>query len=85
VGASKRVVHKSGWIYNMLMEENIHAKKSGTRGNDGGGFIWFLGVIGASVYYIQTADGFWQGVLGILKALVWPAMLVYHFLKSLGV
>jgi hypothetical protein len=43
-----------------------------------------LGFIGAAVYYISTATGFWMGVLGILKALVWPAFLVYGLLKFLG-
>ncbi len=43
-----------------------------------------LGVIGAAVYYISTATGFWMGVLGFLKALVWPAFLVYGLLKFLG-
>lgn len=50
-------------------------------GNGGAGFAWFLGFIGAAVYYVQAADGFWQGVLGILKAFVWPAFLVYSVLK----
>ncbi len=43
-----------------------------------------LGVIGAAVYYIQAATGFWSGVLGVLKALVWPAFLVYELLKMVG-
>lgn len=43
-----------------------------------------LGFIGAAVYYVSTATGFWMGVLGILKALVWPAFLVYYLMKSLG-
>jgi hypothetical protein len=46
--------------------------------------VYGLGLIGALVYYIQQADGFWSGVLGILKALVWPAFLVYHLLKFVG-
>jgi hypothetical protein len=45
-----------------------------------GGAIYGLGVIGAAVYYIQNATGFWSGVLGVLKALVWPAFLVYRLL-----
>jgi len=45
-----------------------------------GGAVYGLGVIGAAVYYIQQATGFWMGVLGILKALVWPAFLVYKLL-----
>jgi hypothetical protein len=50
----------------------------------GGGAVYGLGFIGALVYYIQRADGFWPGVLGILKAVVWPAFLVYELLKSLA-
>ena len=43
----------------------------------GSGGIYCLGTIGAAVYYLQQATGFWPGVLAILKALVWPAFLVY--------
>jgi hypothetical protein len=49
-----------------------------------GGAIYCLGFLGAVVYYIQHAATFWAGVLGILKALVWPAFLVYGLLKSVG-
>jgi hypothetical protein len=45
--------------------------------------IYGLGLIGAAIYYISTATGFWIGVLGFLKALVWPAFLVYQWLKFL--
>ncbi len=45
-----------------------------------GGMVYFLGFIGAAVYYIQTATGFWNGVLGFLKAIVWPAFVVYSLL-----
>jgi len=48
-----------------------------------GGAIYGLGFIGAVIYYIQTATSFWMGVLGFLKALVWPAFLVYELLKFL--
>jgi hypothetical protein len=40
-----------------------------------------LGVIGAAVYYIQHTTTFLGGVLGILKALVWPAMVAYKLLE----
>jgi hypothetical protein len=46
--------------------------------------VYGLGLIGAAVYYISTATTFWMGVLGFLKAMVWPAFLVYEALKSLG-
>ena len=48
------------------------------------GSIYGFGFIGAVIYYISTATGFWMGVLGFLKALVWPAFLVYELLKSVG-
>jgi len=46
--------------------------------------VYGLGFIGAAIYYISTATGFWMGALGVLKALVWPAFLVYEALKALG-
>ncbi len=49
-----------------------------------GEMVWFLGAIGAAVYYIQQAQSFSEGVLGILKALVWPAILVYQLFQYLG-
>ncbi|HEX6891033.1 MAG TPA: hypothetical protein VF141_10070 [Chryseolinea sp.] len=45
--------------------------------------VYGLGFIGAVIYYVSTATGFWMGVLGILKAFVWPAFLVYEALKTL--
>lgn len=51
----------------------------------GGEAVYGLGLIGAAVYYISVAASFWLGVLGFLKALVWPAFLVYGALKYLGV
>ena len=52
--------------------------------NSCGGVVYGLGFIGAVVYYITTATGFWNGDLGVLKALVWPAFLVFELMKSLG-
>lgn len=46
--------------------------------------VYGVGMIGAIVYYIASATSFWMGVLGVLKALVWPAFLVYEALKALG-
>lgn len=46
--------------------------------------VYGLGFIGAAVYYITQATGFWMGIVGFLKAIVWPAFLVYEALKQLG-
>lgn len=48
--------------------------------NSCGGIVYVLGLIGAVIYYISTATGFWMGVLGILKAIVWPIFVVMKLL-----
>ena len=45
--------------------------------------IYGLGFIGAAVYYIGHAASFGAGVIGFLKAIVWPAFLVYKLLEFL--
>jgi hypothetical protein len=57
---------------------------SNYQNNASGGAVYGLGLIGAAVYYIQAATGFWMGVVGFLKALVWPAFLIYEALKHLA-
>ncbi|MFH0832081.1 MAG: hypothetical protein V1886_04430 [archaeon] len=59
--------------------------KCGCKGTCCGGAIYGLGFIGAAVYYIGQATTFLAGVLGFLKAMVWPAFLVYSALKFLGI
>jgi hypothetical protein len=46
--------------------------------------VYGLGFIGAAVYFIMTATSFLSGLIGFLKALVWPAFLVYELFKFLG-
>lgn len=52
--------------------------------NSSGGAFYGLGLIGALVYYIQHADSFMAGFIGILKAVVWPAMVIYNILGFLN-
>jgi len=44
------------------------------------GGMYFFGFLGAAIYYISTAGSFWMGVLGVLKALIWPLFLVFKLL-----
>lgn len=46
--------------------------------------VYGLGMIGAWVYFVSTATSFGMGVLGILKGIVWPALLVFEALKAFG-
>ncbi len=59
--------------------------KQTVQDNGSSGALYGLGFIGAVIYFISTAGGFWAGVLGFLKALVWPAFLVYELFSYLGV
>ncbi len=60
------------------MKKEIH--KSATSGT-----IYALGFIGAAIYFISNAAGFWGGVLGFLKSIVWPVFFVYYAFKQFGI
>jgi hypothetical protein len=51
--------------------------------DNGWGSIYGMAFLGALVYYIQHATSFWDGLLGIAKAIFWPAMMIYKLLDSL--
>jgi hypothetical protein len=47
------------------------------------GTIYGMAFLGALVYFIQHAATFWEGVLGILKAIFWPGFVIYKVLELL--
>ena len=47
------------------------------------GFLSLLAFVGALVYFLTTASGFWGVVLAFLEAIVWPAVVVFHVLLVL--
>ena len=53
--------------------------------NSGSGAVYGLGLVGALIYFIQHATTFGEGVVGIFKALVWPALVVYNLLGYLKI
>jgi hypothetical protein len=57
-------------------------KKSNASTHGTSGALYFVGFIGALVYWMQAAVGFGAVVTGFLKALVWPAYIVYKLLES---
>lgn len=61
-----------------------HKKQRGIR-NDAtaSSVVYGMGFLGALTYYIVHATTFWEGVFGVFKALIWPAMLVYKLLEFL--
>jgi hypothetical protein len=61
--------------------DNHKSSKSMNGGVSSG--IYGMAFIGALVYYIAHALTFWAGVLGVIKAIFWPAFLVYNLLEFL--
>lgn len=49
------------------------------------GAIYGLGVIGALFYFLQNATTFWAVLLGIAKAVFWPAFVVFRLLTLLQI
>ena len=59
-------------------------RRSANQASAGGGnALYGLGLIGALVFFCQQADSFGGYLLAILKALVWPAFLVYQAFQGL--
>jgi len=60
------------------MQDQIRKKMSGQSSA-----IYGMAFIGALIYFLLHATSFWTGVLGVLKAIVWPAILIYKLLEFL--
>ncbi len=74
-------------IMNMENDKNFsectNNKKRTTHAAGASSGIYGLAFIGALIYFIQQSTTFWMGVLGFLKALVWPAVLIYKVMEFL--
>lgn len=58
------------------------SKSNSSSSSGGGGALYFVGFLGAFAYNLQAAVGFGAIVSGILKAMIWPAVVVYKLLES---
>lgn len=54
------------------------------RGGAGGG-LYFFGFLGAAFYFLQHAITSSDYVWGILKAIVWPALLIFKVFTMLRI
>lgn len=49
------------------------------------GLPFILTYLGAAIYFVEKAgNGFFDVVLALLQAIVWPVYVVYHVLQVLG-
>lgn len=49
------------------------------------GWVVFCAYLGAVVYFFQLDPTFWGFILALIKAIFWPAFLVFEALGALGV
>ena len=49
----------------------------------GSGAIYGLGFVGALVYYVGNATTLTDGIIGFVKAILWPAFMVFRVLEFL--
>ena len=47
--------------------------------------LYGLGVIGALFYFLQNAATFTAVIIGIFKAIFWPAFIIFRVLTDLGI
>lgn len=54
------------------------------KGSSDWGAIYSIGVIGAVIYFFQRADGFVEVVVGLIKGVFWPGVIVHKVLELLN-
>ena len=67
-----------------MAKDSSRSVKVINKGAPFGGF-YLLTYIGAAVYFVQHSAGFWAIVLALLKAAVWPAIVLHQVLVLLKV
>jgi hypothetical protein len=77
----KEEIHDSTEVQDKGKSKYRKYYRSGNMGD--GGAIYGMAFIGALVYFIQHATTFTEGVLGVLKAIFWPGVLIYKVLEYL--
>ena len=60
--------------------ENYHGHHNSGNGMD---VFYMMGFVGAAIFFIGKAATFGAGVIGFLKAIVWPVFFVYEALGFL--
>lgn len=66
------------------MTDTSKSRRRSEQASSGGGAVYFLGLIGALVFFWQQADSGGEYLWAILKSLVWPAFLVYEAFGALA-
>lgn len=66
------------------MSESTSRSRTVVRSGGAGDAVYGLGLIGALIYFWQQADSGGEYVVAVVKALFWPAFLVYEAFRAVG-
>lgn len=71
----------------MRVEDKTMAKGKKEMANAAApaGGMYFMGFIGSAVYFVGNVDGFWNIIVALLKAVVWPAFLINRVFELLRI
>lgn len=67
---------------NKLKEKYNYCKQKLRNDRSNGSCFYFMGFFGAAFYFISAATSFGAGFLGVLKALIWPALMVFNLFQQ---
>lgn len=68
----------------MTDKERTMKVKVIDRAGPGGAFA-LLAYIGAAIYFVQQSNGgFWEVILALLQAAIWPVYAIFNILTLLG-
>jgi len=63
-----------------------NSKRNNVTQHGGAGGVWFLGFVGALVYFLHYHSGsFWLVLVAIFKATFWLAYLVYYLMQFMKI
>lgn len=79
----KEKIKKEECCKEMMIKKH-HCHHGHNKGHGDSGAIYGLGMIGALFYFLGNATSFGMVMLGIGKAIFWPAILMFKLLTYLG-
>jgi hypothetical protein len=74
---------QSAVVHCMNEAHAVKPKRTIIKMDNSWGGVYGLAFLGALVYYVQHATTFWEGVVGIFKAIFWPGFLSYRVFENL--
>jgi len=67
------------------MKEKMKNVNCNAASGGAGGALYFVGFIGALIYFWQQSNGIWEFTVGFFQAIFWPAFMVYELFKYLNI